>query len=409
MAVLLGLVVTGNYSAGNRRRRDLGQLFTASVLGVALPLWTVAFSRGFMVALWGYAPAVSAVWLALVADRLLLDRVVSITRGRTRGRARTIFVGPESEVSRAMETPLFSAGGEYLAVGFFDTADPESMRALGHEGQLSSFLAATGAEVVVVCGYLSDSQFEEVVDSAIASGCQVLSIPRAVQVAGVQPEFLWRDGQPIVQLTGPSLRGQQLVLKRVLDVMGSALGLLVLSPLLALIAVLVRIDSPGRVLFGQIRMGIHGTRFCCWKFRSMRTDAEQVLQADPALYRAYVENDFKLPGGYDPRLTSLGRFLRRSSLDELPQLLNVLLGQMSLVGPRPIVPDELIHYGHRASLFLSLKPGLTGAWAVLGRSRVGYPGRVDLELAYVREWTLWRDFLIILRTLPIVLSQHGAH
>jgi lipopolysaccharide/colanic/teichoic acid biosynthesis glycosyltransferase len=140
----------------------------------------------------------------------------------------------------------------------------------------------------------------------------------------------------------------------------------------------------------------------------MRKDAEASLRGDPELYREYVENNFKLSDDRDPRLTRVGRWLRRTSLDELPQLLNVFVGDMSLVGPRPIVPEELERYGHGAAVFLSLKPGMTGAWQVNGRSTIGYPARADIELEYVRNWSLGRDLWILLTTIPAVLRMRGA-
>jgi len=141
----------------------------------------------------------------------------------------------------------------------------------------------------------------------------------------------------------------------------------------------------------------------------MHTDAEALLRADAGLYAEYVGNNYKLAEDRDPRLTRVGRFLRKTSLDELPQLINVFIGEMSLVGPRPIVPEELSQYGPGAPAFLSLKPGITGAWQVNGRSDVGYPDRVDIELEYVRKWSLGRDLWILLRTFPAVLNRRGAH
>ena len=141
----------------------------------------------------------------------------------------------------------------------------------------------------------------------------------------------------------------------------------------------------------------------------MRDGADQELVSDPKLYAEYVSNGYKLPPSRDPRVSGVGRVLRRWSLDELPQLFNVLEGTMSLVGPRPIVPEEITHYGRNAALFLSLKPGMTGMWAVSGRSGVRYPDRVDLELEYVRNWSVFRDLGILARTLPAVLLRRGAY
>jgi lipopolysaccharide/colanic/teichoic acid biosynthesis glycosyltransferase len=141
----------------------------------------------------------------------------------------------------------------------------------------------------------------------------------------------------------------------------------------------------------------------------MCAEAEALLENDPALRAEYLANGFKLPTHGDRRVTALGRVLRTTSLDELPQFWNVLRGEMSLVGPRPIVPEELAHYGPHHAVLCSVRPGVTGAWAVGGRSRIGYPARAQIELEYVRGWSLRRDFVILARTVGVVLQRHGAH
>ena len=164
--------------------------------------------------------------------------------------------------------------------------------------------------------------------------------------------------------------------KRALDlvlVLGTAP---VTVPLGLLTAVLVKLTSRGPVLFGQERVGLGGERFTMYKFRTMHRDAERLLQQDPGLWSDYVTNGYKVPAELDRRITPLGRFLRRSSLDELPQIINVLTGQMSLVGPRPVVPEEVENYGDQRTIYLSVRPGITGAWQVNGRSTVDYPDRV---------------------------------
>ncbi len=188
-----------------------------------------------------------------------------------------------------------------------------------------------------------------------------------------------------------------------------ASALLVLtSPLFMLIALAVKLDSKGPVLFAHRRLGLNGRFFDCLKFRSMSIDAERLLRDDETLQDWYVRNHFKIPTHLDRRVTRLGRFLRLTSLDELPQLWNVIRGDMALVGPRPIVESEGRHYGERLPELLSIRPGLSGAWAVQGRSRVGYPQRVEIELEYVREWTLWQDAWILLKTSWVVLTQRGS-
>ena len=196
--------------------------------------------------------------------------------------------------------------------------------------------------------------------------------------------------------------------KRALDlllVLGTAL---LTVPLGLLTALLVRLTSRGPVLFGQERVGLGGEHFTMYKFRTMHRDAEALLQRDPALWNDYVANGYKVPAELDRRITPLGRFLRRSSLDELPQILNVLTGEMSLVGPRPVVPDEVDNYGEQQQVYLSVRPGITGAWQVNGRSTIDYPDRVDIDAEYVRRWSVWLDIKILVKTPIVVLSTRGA-
>jgi exopolysaccharide production protein ExoY len=182
------------------------------------------------------------------------------------------------------------------------------------------------------------------------------------------------------------------------------------APLFAIVAIVNRLMAPGPVLFAQRRLGQNGKPFMVFKFRTMVTNAEEVLKRTPELYQRYLDNNYKLPEGEDPRITRVGRFLRKTSLDELPQLLNVLQGDMSLVGPRPVVPPEVENYADYATLFLSAKPGMTGHWQVSGRSEIKeYSRRVELDLEYIRDQSLSKDLEILLRTVPAVLMRRGAH
>jgi exopolysaccharide production protein ExoY len=197
--------------------------------------------------------------------------------------------------------------------------------------------------------------------------------------------------------------------KRCIDIVGALVGLLLALPAMVIVAIAIKLESRGPIFFAHQRLGRGGRLFRCWKFRSMHEDAERRLHADEALRHHYVSNHFKIPHRLDPRITGFGSFLRITSLDELPQLWNVLSGEMSLVGPRPIVPLESSHYGDDASLLLSMRPGLTGAWAVYGRNRVGYPARAEIELQYVRNWSLRGDVGIFLRTPRAVFTRSGVY
>lgn len=197
--------------------------------------------------------------------------------------------------------------------------------------------------------------------------------------------------------------------KRVIDIVGAAALIVFSLPLFALIAVAVKVNSPGPVLFGHRRLGHRGDTFKCYKFRTMVTNSNEVLSdllaRDPVVREEWKANH-KLR--VDPRITSFGQFLRKSSLDELPQLFNVLLGDMSLVGPRPIVTDEIARYRQYFADYTAARPGMTGLWQVSGRSNCDYDRRVQLDVAYIRGWNVAKDFVILLRTIKVVFAREGS-
>ena len=196
--------------------------------------------------------------------------------------------------------------------------------------------------------------------------------------------------------------------KRLLDLVTAIVGLALLLPLFVVVGIAIKLDSRGPVFFAHRRLGRNGLHFDCLKFRTMETDAERRVFENEELRHQYVSNHFKIPAHADPRITRLGAFLRKSSIDELPQLWNVLKGEMSLVGPRPIVALEATHYGDRLPVLLSVRPGLTGLWAVQGRSQLGYPERTDVEISYVWKRSLAMDLKIIAVTPWTVLTQRGT-
>jgi exopolysaccharide production protein ExoY len=274
---------------------------------------------------------------------------------------------------------------------------------------LSPLIERDDIRSVIVSAHLDTDAFRNIVRVCFAHGTPVSVVPATLTGLPCRVSPREFHGWPLIELQMPRLHLTQVILKRTVDVVLSALGLLLLSPLLALIAIAVKLDSPGPVFFRQKRLGLGGKPFTIYKFRSMRADAEEVLAANEELQRRYRENGFKLPEREDPRVSRLGAFLRKSSLDELPQLFNVLKGDMSLVGPRPIVVPELENYGEGASTFLAVRPGVTGHWQINGRSRVGYPQRALLDIEYIREWSLGSDLNILLKTVPAVIQRKGAH
>jgi exopolysaccharide biosynthesis polyprenyl glycosylphosphotransferase len=213
--------------------------------------------------------------------------------------------------------------------------------------------------------------------------------------------------QVVLDATVPhrSTDGWRAVVKRGIDIVVAAIALAVLVPFVVLVAIAIKLDSKGPVFFAQTRVGKDRRKFQFYKFRSMCQDAERVRASLVHLNEASGPI-FKITR--DPRITRVGRFLRRSSLDELPQLINVLKGDMSLVGPRPPLPQEVEHYNDRAMERLSVIPGMTCLWQVNGRSNLSFEQWVDLDLEYIAKRSLWLDFVILLRTVPAVLTARGA-
>lgn len=198
--------------------------------------------------------------------------------------------------------------------------------------------------------------------------------------------------------------------KRMIDIIGAFMGILLTFPVFVLISFLYLFgENKGPVFFKQTRIGENGKEFKIYKFRSMVVNAEEKLKSNKKLYQKYIENSYKLEPNEDPRITVTGQFLRKTSLDELPQLFNVLKGDMSLVGPRPVVTEELKEYKNKKADFLSVKPGVTGYWQVSGRSEVMYPERVDLELFYVYNQSFLLDLKILLKTVAVVFLKKGAY
>lgn len=196
--------------------------------------------------------------------------------------------------------------------------------------------------------------------------------------------------------------------KRITDILVSFVALIVLFPVILILAILIFMQDGHGPFYKQIRIGQYGKPFGMFKFRSMIFNADKVLESNPKLYQKYVDNGFKLPEGEDPRVTKIGAFIRKTSLDEIPQFLNVLIGEMALVGPRPIVKKEMFEYGDQISEFLSVKPGALGLWQASGRANIGYPERCDIELEYIRNASYWYDVKVFFACCISILKRDGA-
>jgi exopolysaccharide biosynthesis polyprenyl glycosylphosphotransferase len=419
-ALVIGLVVTDSYGPGDRPRAPR-RLFAACALATAMPMWAALWTRGVDLALLQYAVTTALVWIGLVGERLATGALMARLWPPRREAARTLFVGAEAACREAMASDAFAAGAESRTAGFIDVASPPAPDALGPIAELPSLLHAAHADTVVVCGQLGDVWMARLVETTLTAGCRLLVVPRSLEMAGVNASVVWQRGQALFEITTPALKGRQLLIKRAVDLAGAMAGLVVAAPVMLLLAAAIRLDSPGPVIFGQERIGTGGRRFRVLKFRTMRHGASDAahrdfvgrLQADAGEGREQegsggeggVARVYKLVD--DERVTRVGRWLRRTSLDELPQLFNVVRGEMSLVGPRPPLPYEFEAYDHWQFDRLQVRPGITGLWQVSGRNRLSYRQMCELDVEYVRRWSLGLDMLILLKTVPVVLFNSG--
>lgn len=286
--------------------------------------------------------------------------------------------------------------------------DGHTIPILGTPDNLFDVLANTQANAVAVAdtATLPAGAVRDLSWHLEGTGVDLLVAPAITDVAGPRVAVRLIAGLPVLHVVEPEFEGARRVMKAAFDRVLAALAVLVLAPLFGVVSVLVRLSSPGPIFFRQIRIGRHGEQFSIWKFRTMRSDAEtQRIQLDHL-----NEQDgllFKIKD--DPRRTPIGRLLRRSSIDELPQLFNVLCGHMSLVGPRPPVPTEVDRYGQDVRRRLLVKPGLTGLWQVSGRSDLSWDESVRLDLYYVENWSPALDLAILWKTAAAVVTGRGAY
>src|SRR6185312_14371699 len=348
-------------------------------------------------------------WLSLTLLLLLARALARAGALHLAEAERCVFIGDVAS-AQAIRSRLSGHCGikaELVAHVDFDEVGPWSDRA-GSATRLAEIrtLAQTlDVHRAIVAPRSADAaEMLDLVRTLKAVGVRVSVLPRLLEVVGSTVEFDDLHGITVMGVRRFDLNRSSAAVKRAFDVAAASLGLLAVAPLLALIAVAIKLDSAGPILFRQLRVGRHGQRFHVFKFRTMVPDAEAMKDALRDRNEAQ-DGLFKIAD--DPRVTRVGRWLRKSALDELPQLLNIIRGEMSLVGPRPLVVEEdmRIEGWHRRRL--ELMPGLTGHWQILGPPRVPLREMVAIDYLYVANWSLWTDIKILLRTVPHVLGRRG--
>jgi Undecaprenyl-phosphate galactose phosphotransferase WbaP len=251
---------------------------------------------------------------------------------------------------------------------------------------------------------------EEVINIGLDKYISIYSINNSINLPNYPMEIEIINDMPILKLKDVFISGFEGHMKRLLDFTLSLIALIILSPLFVVISLLIKLTSPGPVFFVQDRIGLNGKLFKAYKFRTMVINAEEILlkwlEENPEIREEYLVHH-KLKN--DPRVTKIGKFLRKTSLDELPQLFNVLKGDMSLVGPRPYLVRELNDTKHYARFLWRVPPGITGLWQISGRNEVDFEGRLEMDMQYISNWNLWLDINILFKTIPAVLKRDGAY
>ncbi len=413
-ALLLALLaLNGAYAArrGGSWLADLPRIINAAaasgVILIAATFITLPLVYSRLLILQAVVISVALLGLARLIERALQAE----WRRRGLGVSRLLIVGA-GDVGRAvMRNIVAHPEIGYQIVGFVDDDAAKTSvgryKLLGSLEQVESIVTSERVdEVIIALPWMYQRKIIGLVRACEARGARARVVPDLFQLSLNRLDVDDIGGLPLLGVKEPSIPRVGRLAKRALDVILAAAGLIVAAPLMALIALIIRLESRGPVLFTQLRVGEKGRLFYIHKFRSMRLGAEaeqdqlrRLNQADGPLFK--IKDD--------PRLTRFGRLLRRVSLDELPQLFNVLLGEMSLVGPRPGLPDEVAQYQPWQRQRLEISPGITGLWQVSGRSDISFDEMCLLDIYYIENWSLSLDLIIMLRTIPRVLFGNGAY
>lgn len=354
------------------------------------------------------------VFILITCGRYLCKQIMSKVR---LFQMPVIFLGAGLTAEKIMESFPNGVGYGYRVIGFIDDDPvseiiPQQYRILGGFAEADKIIRLLNVKhVIIAAPGLEQKRQVEIVNKIQPYVDSVSFVPDLMGAPGNLEIISLADaGLMMIQVKNNLAKWYNRLFKRVFDLICAGLGTIALLPVFVLIAILIYIDNPGPIFFAHRRVGQHGKEFPCYKFRSMCVNAQEELEkylaANPAAWEEW-NRDFKLKD--DPRITKIGGFLRKTSLDELPQLINVIKGEMSLVGPRPIVQAEIEKYGDYIHDFYLVPPGITGVWQVSGRSDTTYDERVAMDSWYVHNWSVWMDIAYLWKTVGVVLNRKGAY
>lgn len=405
--VLLGLLGRGAYQAAHGRR-DPWRIVTgvalayiaASLVAILPPPYELPLEFAGLFALFAL--------IAVLGERAVVDAIVRQAYAHGVGLRRAVVVGRAGDVDLVIAGLREDERNDHFIVGHVVPGPATDTGALGTLVDLESIVRREEPAELILCSQLSAEAFRRVAQICVRNGVAILALPSWTKsnrgwaepvIIGKMPGF-WLHP---VRLEMPSL-----VLKRTVDIVFTSVGLIFALPVIALIGVAIKIDSRGPVFFKQMRVGLGGREFTMWKFRSMKHKADR--RRDDVAHLNHYADARLFKAQNDPRITRVGKWLRRFSLDELPQLFNVMKGEMSLVGPRPPLPHEVKKYEARHYVRLTVVPGMTGPWQVGGRNLItDFEEVVRLEQDYVERWSFRLDLKIMFKTIGVMLSGKGAY
>ena len=389
---------------------EFRRIMFAVSMGVGAILVVSFWSKTEYSRLW-LAIAWAMALVAALGSRRLWHRYVHRQRVQGRLSFPTVVVGTNGEaqhLAQLMQLPSFG----FRAIAMVTTDQLTEVPAgdvpiMGTVADLRDVIREVGAECVfVAASALSANEMGYVVKAVRLEGVEVRVTATLPEVLSSRVAVQSLGGVTALSLRPVRLTGTQAVIKRAFDIAVAGIGLVIISPVLAAIAVAIKVTSPGPILFRQKRVGHRGRPFTMLKFRSMQVGADKMVDE---LRAEHGVEDLMFKIKDDPRVTAVGRFLRKVSLDELPQLINVVIGDMSLVGPRPPLPEEVTRYEDWQFDRLEVPPGISGLWQVSGRSDLSFEDCVRLDLFYIENWSLAYDLYILAKTLPVLVSKRGAY
>jgi exopolysaccharide biosynthesis polyprenyl glycosylphosphotransferase len=422
VSLLLTVLLLGIYKLSGVYHQPRGaswfdevyRLMTGTATGIVLMVFVMVFLfRSLLVSRLIFLYAGLLITILLSASRLVKRIIRTSLRKRGLGVDRLLIVGAGEVGRTVMRNIVAHPELGYQVLGFVDD-DPEKGRtdigrfqALGSTAHIPSLVKEQEIdEVIITLPWMYHRKIVSIITQCEREQVRVRIVPDLFQMTLSHLDVEDLAGVPMIGVREITISRGEMLFKRGMDIAVSLLGLVLLFPFLLLIAALIKLDTPGPALFRQIRVGKGEDLFACLKFRSMYEGAEEeqeklqeLNEADGVLFK--IRND--------PRVTRVGRFLRRTSVDELPQLINVLMGHMSLVGPRPAPPSEVQRYQRWHKRRLEVAPGITGLWQVSGRSELTFDEMVLLDLYYIEHWSPFLDLQILLRTIPTVLLREGAY